>query len=679
MSALPALLLLTLLVSAPADATTSGDIPCAPDSPPPAPCVVGGLVQVTAGSILDFAARALVVAPGGELNVGTGAMTVRAAAVTLQAGGKLTGAGGSITVLTTGPIRVEASPTRRARVDVSAPGSGDISLDAGTAEVRIDGQLLASSTAAGGDGGFVDVNGGAVTLGSEGRIAATGDSGGGTVTIWARTLQAFGAIDVSGGDFGGGEIALDADTELIAGTLTAVSAAGGSGAIVDVRANGPIILAGPISAPAGASADGGGIGGDVAVFSAQGGIELRAPLDVSGAGLDGWAGEVDLTGQGDVVQAATIDARATGAAGVAGTVTLLSGASVVLDDVVATGVAEGGRIDALAASDVRVGGVLDASGPRSAIDLQGCGVTVPAGSGLSALGQAGSNKLHASGQLVVGGFLAAGAANRLAYRTAPPVVTGTVTPAAAVVQDTTLPECGLPPGATTTSTTTSSTTTTATSSTSTTSTSSLPPSTATITSTTTTSPSTSTAATSSSTTTTAAATSSTTTAAGSSTTTTATSTSTTSTLAPRPGGCTPGDPSACEDGDRCTEDACAGEAGCVHAARVGYDGVACRLETLAAQLRDAPVDAFGGARARLRLEKRVDKIGRLVEAARATGRRPLPRLRRAARLLAAFAHAVQQGVQRGKVAPDVAAELLVTAGRAADQLLPLEAQARSAR
>jgi hypothetical protein len=75
----------------------------------------------------------------------------------------------------------------------------------------------------------------------------------------------------------------------------------------------------------------------------------------------------------------------------------------------------------------------------------------------------------------------------------------------------------------------------------------------------------------------------------------------------------------------------------------------------------------------------VEKVRRLVEAARASARRPLPRLRRATRLLAAFAHTLEQGVARGKVDPDVASRLLGVAGRVADQLLPLEAQARAAR
>jgi hypothetical protein len=678
MSRLPALLL-ALVVPVGAYATTAADVPCAPSSPAPMPCVVTGTVQVTAGSTISFGTRALVLAQGGELNVGTGAMTVRAAAVTLEAGGRLLAPGGSITVVATGAIRVEASATRRARIDVSAASSGDISLDAG-GDVVIDGQLLASGTSATGDGGFIDVRGDVVTLGSESRLAATGDSGGGVVTVDANAVHAFGTIDVSGGDFGAGEISLDAIDEVTAGTLIAVSADGGSGAVIDVHAIGPIVLDGPIDGRATAGEDGGGIGADVAIFSEQGTVDMHAPIDVSGAGLDGWGGDVDVTAEGDIAQTAAIDARALGAEGVAGGASFFSGASLVVDDVVATGVSGGGRISLLAVEAVQIEGILDGSGPNSMIDVQGCGVTIPAGSGLSALGAFGTNKLYAGGVLQVAGFLSAGAHNALAYRTVPPVVTGPVTPAAVIVQDASLPSCGLPPGDTTTTTSTTTTSSTATTSTTSTSapsttvttTSTLPPSTAVTTSSTTTS----------STTTTAAPTTSTTAAPGSSsttTTTTSTTATTSTTLAPRPGTCTPGDPSACDDGDRCTDDTCLGEAGCIHTVRPGYDGVGCRLETLAAQLHDAPAAAFGGTRARLRLEKRVEKIRRLVEAARTSTRRPLPRLRRATRLLAAFAHAVDQGIERGKVDPDVAGPLLVVAGGVADQLLPLEAEARAAR
>jgi len=101
-----------LLAVGPARATTVNDV-CAPGADP---CVFpkGVTLNVDPGSILDFGNRALVFPSGSgtKMDIGSGAVTIKAASMTMNPGSLLIGApactgdspppGGTITIMVTG-------------------------------------------------------------------------------------------------------------------------------------------------------------------------------------------------------------------------------------------------------------------------------------------------------------------------------------------------------------------------------------------------------------------------------------------------------------------------------------------------------------------------------------------------------------------------------------------------
>jgi len=204
--------------------------------------------------------------------------------------------------------------------------------------------------------------------------------------------------------------------------------------------------------------------------------------------------------------------------------------------------------------------------------------------------------------------------------------------------------------------------------TTTTTTSIAPPTTTTGSSTSTTSTSpgvTTTTAIAPTTTTSPAATTSTTTSTSS----TAATGSTTSTTAPPE--YTADTPGACDDHDRCTRDTCvAGR--CVHAPLASFDAVLCRLDGLTAAMQAAPATAVGGSRSQHKLETGVARARAFTVAGQAAqGRRRARQLGKAQRKLAAFIHAVQKGMRRKKIEPDLGARLLSLADAAMAELAPL--------
>src|SRR5439155_5202738 len=137
---------------------------------------------------------------------------------------------------------------------------------------------------------------------------------------------------------------------------------------------------------------------------------------------------------------------------------------------------------------------------------------------------------------------------------------------------------------------------------------------------------------------------------------TAATSSTTSTTAPPE--CTAGAPGACDDHDLCTRDTCiAGR--CVHAPLASFDAVLCRLDGLTAAMQAAPATAVGGSRSQHKLETGVARARAFTLAGQAAqGRRRARQLGKAQRKLAAFIHAVQKGIRRKKIEPDLGARLL---------------------
>jgi hypothetical protein len=126
----------------------------------------------------------------------------------------------------------------------------------------------------------------------------------------------------------------------------------------------------------------------------------------------------------------------------------------------------------------------------------------------------------------------------------------------------------------------------------------------------------------------------------------------------------------CDDADPCTTDGCAEDGSCAHVPATGLDGVACRLDALDEALHATAPLMLGGARPTARLQKRIARAHRLVEAAGAAGgsRR---KLRRAGRALRSFTGLVERGVHRGRIAQRTGDALLALSAEAAGTLASL--------
>jgi hypothetical protein len=91
-----------------------------------------------------------------------------------------------------------------------------------------------------------------------------------------------------------------------------------------------------------------------------------------------------------------------------------------------------------------------------------------------------------------------------------------------------------------------------------------------------------------------------------------------------------------------------------------------------ALIASAPLADVGGARAQVRLTRRLDKIVKLVDGARgAPAQRVRLQLRRATRRLIAFRRNVTKAAQSGKFAGGLAGQVTTLAGEATAQLSPL--------
>jgi hypothetical protein len=108
------------------------------------------------------------------------------------------------------------------------------------------------------------------------------------------------------------------------------------------------------------------------------------------------------------------------------------------------------------------------------------------------------------------------------------------------------------------------------------------------------------------------------------------------------GVCDPGPPVSCDDGDACTEDACAAVAGCTRIARTGLAGVTCHVAQLRTLVDGLPADARALAKL---LGARLDCADRRIASADAAAK-PRPRAKHArkarrcvARLLARVVNA----------------------------------------
>jgi hypothetical protein len=113
-------------------------------------------------------------------------------------------------------------------------------------------------------------------------------------------------------------------------------------------------------------------------------------------------------------------------------------------------------------------------------------------------------------------------------------------------------------------------------------------------------------------------------------------------------------------------------ASCLEAPMVGFDAIACRLDTIEAALRTHPASDIGGNRVLRRQLVRLARTRALVQAA-STGDRAGVRLRRAQRKLDAFAGVVAVGMRRGRVTGELGHVLDGLAAQASSELQALRA------
>lgn len=330
--------------------TTADDL-CAPTQNP---CRVTSSVTVDAGSTIDLGGRDLIVTGSGVLDVGRGAMVIRARNVTIESGGSLRARGSN--AIPGGQITVQAQ-----RVDVSgaieafgAPG-GSVEIEASGA-VTVSGRIDADFRGSGLDGGSITVIGDTVNI--SGTVTATGSNEGlgGEAEIRAfGNLSITGTVDVRGGD--GGDITLAAGDEEGTGNLTigaggrvqADARVGGglAGSIEisvagDGSTTGHLIQDGMLSAtgPGGTEDSGGGAGGslDIELDGDWRGTNPAAAVALTGGGPDGEGGEIDASVAGAFTTVAKIDASAAGIETSGGDVFIsVIGPVSILSDVDASG------------------------------------------------------------------------------------------------------------------------------------------------------------------------------------------------------------------------------------------------------------------------------------------------------------------------------------------------------
>jgi cysteine-rich repeat protein len=491
-------------------ATTANDV-CGAAADP---CIVSTDFTVTPGATLDFGSRAVDVKGTGSLNVTGGSMTILAGSLRLEPGAALNGSATAtvspvIVVRSLGTIRVEATTTSKAKIDVTGSAQGgDIDL-AAAGDILIDGNVLSKGTFATGVGGNISLRGvclDGILMGSpceadvpscgdlvthgtcgsgnhvvNGSINASGNDQGGFVAITAAigsvTLAGSG-VNASGGEDGGGEIDVLAGSALTTSAPVNVNGGGlsGDGGTVSLISGGPLVVGDSITGQAaGSTIEGGGTGADITITSFGSSVRINADIDGDSGSPDGSAGSLDLNAATDFIQsaAALISLAGRGVDSTGGDFSPSAAGNMTLGPVDVSGASGGGgSISATAGRILSILGEVDgdgggdlefaAGGPLvvgaevhddayqnqvgGLIMMMGCDVTVPLLQTVSAKGPTGQNVIQAAGTMTIQGTLES-TMNVLEYLDPlkPPIVTGTVTPPATPALNPNIKPCGVQP------------------------------------------------------------------------------------------------------------------------------------------------------------------------------------------------------------------------------------------
>ncbi len=375
---------------------------------------VGGSIQFTAGRniVVDGELRAngtLAEAEGGLMDMDAGGSITLSGTLNLT-GGSI-GSGGEIIVGANGPVVVNGP--------ISAFGG----FDGGTIDLSSNESLSTAAT--------LDVRG---TAGGSlaGNIIMTVV---GSITIGGK-IVATGAGSLTEGGGSGGDIDMNAGASI--GLNEVVDASGGTpegfGGIVSFIADVDILQNRSVFA---VGSGPGGIGGDVS-YSAGRRLSFAAPNDVSGSNQ---GGDFAANARGTLEAKNDIIVSGEGVDG--------SGGTIQLDGLVLGVPQVSGNIVISGALRARGDGATVSGG--GSIGVQGCDVTIQPTGVLNNFGDKSSNDIRAGGLLTIaaGGQVLARPAgtNLIKFRdqTKPPVIAGLIDPLATPVRDGTLAGCQPPP------------------------------------------------------------------------------------------------------------------------------------------------------------------------------------------------------------------------------------------
>lgn len=362
-----------------------------------------------------------------------------------------------------------------------------------TDSVTVTKNVDASSTNPQSDGGeiVVDAINGTVSVSSKLKATSGTTGTGGSIELYGGTDVVLTAeLDASGGDFDGGTVDLSAgrDIKISRSIFTSSTAGAGYGGELIATANRDVLVTGVSPSNRtllesnghtdgqGNSGDGGtltldagrnlgldgntwihshgsaphGSGGEVSLGSG-GSMQLAGNVTAIADGNDGAGGILDLTFTGPLTVAAASTFDLSGSAEGGGVLDAAGSGDAVFAGKVDLSASAGGQgggvlLDVLA--NVSVSGSMTVKGSSGGgLDLTACRINLQSGASLDNQVAGGTNLLTSreSMKLLAGSTLKAGAggSNKLVYRSPdkPPLLQGTVVPAATLQIDETLAGC----------------------------------------------------------------------------------------------------------------------------------------------------------------------------------------------------------------------------------------------
>jgi cysteine-rich repeat protein len=354
-------------------------------------------------------------------------------------------------------------------------------------DITIGDSVSVNSTNSDNDGGIIDFESGSGTIAINDLLSATGGgfaTGGEICLIAGQDVVVNSAVDASGGDFDGGFVEFDAGNDIVLTQSVRANAnnGGGFGGEISLTAAHDVIASSPATVEANghfAAVDQfGGDGGSIEISSDSNALTVNTGvvMDANGAEPDGFGGEILLESGTEMTIAGTLAAKTAddAAQGAGGNIDLDVGAGLMFP---ATGLLDargasngGGAISIVTVGPMTYAGTIDArtsnagSADSISLDISGdvvmtgsmrisgtaesqingqvdfefCRLQMQSGALIQNVGGFGKNLLRAREKVTInaGAQLTADTAsglNRITYRdpAKPPVVNGTVSPAAA--------------------------------------------------------------------------------------------------------------------------------------------------------------------------------------------------------------------------------------------------------